>query len=143
MTLVSALCDDREGLRTFAMRRLANIGPSVIPYVVEMLGTSNEQAQESAAIILARLGADSAPALLEAMKSHPDRRTRWGAAWVLAAVGADARKEILPVTSPASGPEAFEQSPIRSHSEAWSDSWLTKIKQNLALARNLEVLPSI
>ena len=138
-TLIGALSDDREGLRSFAMRRLVSLGVQAVPQVIESLGSS-DQMQECAAIVLAALAKDSVPLLVEAMKSHSNRRVRWGAAWVLAAIGADARGILPPVSVPEA---AVPPPPRRRPEDVWSDSWLTKIKRNLEEAKGLEAFPSL
>lgn len=137
--LVSALYDPREGLRQFAVRRLVNLGPQVIPDLIYLLGDAKEFTQESAAIVLATFGKVSLPFLLEAMKNHPNRNVRWGAAWVLASMGADARRAVPPVTVPETKAEAVKV-PERKPSDMWSDAWLTKVREQLAAARQTDVL---
>jgi HEAT repeat protein len=131
--LIHALHDDRDGLRQFAIRRILNLGPSAIPALVEVLKDHKEYTQEAAAIALASFGRESLPHLIAAMK-HDNRRIRWGAAWVLASMGPDVRKAVPAVEIPA------EKSSKASNPQygVWSDSWLTKIRQQLENARTLD-----
>ena len=62
-----------------------------------------------------------------AMK-HQNRRIRWGAAWVLATIGPEARKAVPEVVIPGA-------QPARVGSGVWSDSWLTKVRQQLNAAK--------
>jgi HEAT repeat protein len=137
--LIGVLHDSREGLRQFAVRRLVNLGPQVLPGLIPLLGDAKDYTQESAAIILATLGKQSFPYLLEAMKNHPDRSVRWGAAWVLASMSSEARKAVPPVAVPETMAEAVEV-PERKPSDMWSDAWLTKVREQLAAARQTDVL---
>ena len=137
--LVGGLHDEREGLRQFVMRRLVNLGPQVIPALVEILGDNKEYTQESAAIALSTFGNDALPALLDAMKNHPNRRVRWGAAWVLSAMAPEVRRTVPPVAIPATEAPAHVR-PQRRPSEVWSDAWLTKIRLQLAAARQGDAL---
>lgn len=136
-TLVYGLHDDRDGLRQFVMRRLVNLGPQVVPAVIGLLGDNKDYTQESAAIILAAFGSDSLPHLLDALKTHPDRRVRWGAAWVLATMGPEARN-VVPHVTVVAAEAAAKPAPRRQPSDLWSDAWLTKIRDQLAAARQLD-----
>lgn len=129
--LISGLHDEREGLRQFALRRLVKMGPQVIPALIDTLKDNKEYTQECAAIALASFGQASIPQLLQAMK-HENRRVRWGAAWVLASMGNEARKSVPEVVIP----ETFKMP--RVGSGVWSDSWLTKVKQQLNAAKSGE-----
>lgn len=138
-TLVQALHDPREGLRQFAIRRLVNIGPQVIPFLISALGNVKEYTQESAAIVLATIGKEAMPYLLDAMKNNPDRRVCWGAAWVLASLGPEVRAAVPPVAFPETQPETVEAQPRPLPADMWSDAWLTKVRNKLAAARDLDV----
>ena len=137
-SLIAGLHDDREGLRQYAMRRLVNLGPQAIPALIDTLGDNKEYTQEAAAIALTTYGATALPRLLDAMKTHPDRRARWGAAWVLASLGPEVRTAVPPVAVPAGEADA-KPVPERRPSDIWSDSWLTKIREQLHAARQLDV----
>jgi len=130
--------DSRDGLRQFAVRRLVNIGPRVIPFLVSLLGDTKDYTQESAAIIFATFGNDAMPCLIDAMKNHADRRVRWGAAWVLASMAGETRKVVPPVAV-AEEPASITQTPQRQPSEMWADGWLTKARAQLAAARRMDV----
>ena len=137
--LVSVLHDPREGLRQFAVRRLVNLGPQVVPDLIPLLGDAKDYTQESAAIILATFGKASLPCLMDAMKNHPNRHVRWGAAWVLASMAPEVRKSVPPVAVPETKAEAMK-APERKPSDMWSDAWLTKVRGQLAAARQTDVL---
>lgn len=137
--LASALHDPREGLRQFAIHRLVNLGPQVIPGLINLLGDAKDYTQESAAIVLATFGTDSLPFLLDAMKNHPERNVRWGAAWVLASMGPEVRQAVPPTAIPQTTIET-PRAPERKPSDKWSDAWLTKIREQLAAARQTEAL---
>jgi HEAT repeat protein len=136
--LIGGLHDEREGLRQFALRRIVNFGSQAIPALIETLGDNKEYTQECAAIALTTFNGDSIPFLLEAMKNHPNRRVRWGAAWVLSAMGPEARKVVPAVTMPVAADTVPR--PKRQPSEMWSDSWLTKIREQLNAARGLDAV---
>ncbi|MCY3022301.1 MAG: HEAT repeat domain-containing protein [Planctomycetota bacterium] len=143
-TLVRALHDDREGLRQFAMRRLVNMGPRVIPALIDTLKDTKECTQECAAVALTTFGSTAVPYLLEAMNSE-DRRTRWGAAWVMATMGPEARNAVPPVCLPAAEaaapePATVEQPTRKYGSGVWSDSWLTKVREQLNAAKKMDLL---
>jgi HEAT repeat protein len=125
--LVSGLHDERDGLRQFALRRLVKMGPQVIPALIETLKDNKEYTQECAAIGLASFGTAAIQPLLDAMK-HDNRRIRWAAAWVLASMGPEARNAVPEVVLP--GAKA-----ARVGSGVWSDSWLTKVRQQLNAAK--------
>jgi len=137
-SLIAGLHDEREGLRQYAMRRLVNLGSQTIPALIDTLGDNKEYTQESAAIALTTFGATALPHLLDAMKNHGDRRVRWGAAWVLASLGSEVRGAVPPVAVPAGEAEA-KPVPERRPSDIWSDSWLTKIREQLNAARQLDL----
>lgn len=142
-SLVNVLHDDRDGLRQFAMRRLVAMGKPAIPTLIEMLQDPKDYTRESAAIALATMGKLSIPFLIEAMK-HPDRRTRWNATWVLSSMGTEARNAMPAVKLPAGvqKPAASDPAlPALNHG-VWSDSWLTKIKQQLHENQGLSDLGS-
>lgn len=124
--LMSGLHDDRDDLRQFALRRLVKMGPQIIPALIETLKDNKEFTQECAAIGLASFGSESIPELLAATK-HENRRIRWGVAWVLASMGPEARKALPEVAVPGGNIP-------RVGSGAWSDSWLTKVRQQLNAA---------
>src|SRR5208283_4585370 len=111
---ISALRDSREGLRQFAIRRLAKIGPSVIPKLILALKDKDVYGQEGAAIVLITLGSASVPALLQAMR-HEDRAIRWGATWVLSSMPLELRRQIPEVRLPAV-PKSVETSSKASES---------------------------
>lgn len=139
-TLISALQDEREGLRLFAVRRLVSFQVLSVPSLIEALADGKEYTQESAAIGLATIGAPSVPYLLAALKS-PERRTRWGAAWVLASMGPEAHSAIpqvrLPAAQSATNGRASDSG---IHRGVWSDSWLTKIRRQLDDARGRDLI---
>jgi len=137
--LVGALHDEREGLRQFAVRRLVDMGPQVIPHLIVLLGDTKDYTQESTAIVLATFGREAMPYLINAMKDHPDRNVRWGAAWVLASMASETRKLVPPVAVQEE-PEQAAEVPQRQPSEMWADGWLTKVRENLAAARQRDVL---
>jgi len=128
LALVSGLHDERDGLRQFALRRLVKMGTSAIPALIETLADSKEDTKECAAIGLASFGATAIPYLVDAMK-HDNRRIRWGATWVLASMGPEVRKAVPEVYIP--GRHAVS----KVGSGVWSDSWLTKVRQQLQAAR--------
>ena len=74
-----------------------------------------------------------------------DRRTRWGAAWVLATMGPEVRNAVPPVHVPAAAaaveePSTETQQPTRRYgSGVWSDSWLTKVREQLNAARKMDL----
>ena len=139
--LVSVLHDSREGLRQFAVRRLVNLGPQVIPDLIPLLGDAKDYSQESAAIILATFGEASLPCLLDAMKNHPDRSVRWGAAWVLASLAPEVRKSLPRVAVPVTQAQpTVTMPPERKPSDMWADAWLTKVREQLAAVRQNDVL---
>ncbi|HEY3319475.1 MAG TPA: HEAT repeat domain-containing protein [Planctomycetota bacterium] len=131
--LITGLRDDRPGLRQFSLRRLVGMGPQAIPGLIELLADPDEGTQEYAAIALATFGSAAIPPLLDAMK-HDNRRIRWGAAWVLASMGPEARNVIPEVPIPGAQPQS-KQKPAKIGSGVWSDSWLTKVRQQLNAAR--------
>jgi HEAT repeat protein len=132
--LIHALHDDRDGLRQFAIRRILKTGPVTIPALIEILQDNKEHTQEAAAIALASFGHTALPHLLAAMK-HENRRVRWGAAWVLASMGPEARKVVPAVEIPV----LKQTEPDKTQYGVWSDSWLTKIRQQLENARSLDL----
>jgi HEAT repeat protein len=140
--LISALHDDRDGLRQFAIRRLVNMGTHVIPELINMLQDPKEFTQEAAAIVLRTFGSQAVPYLLEAMKSE-NRRTRWGAAWVLQSMGAEARKAVPAVILPCqnSAPASEVDVAKKIGSGIWSDAWLTKVRQQLNEAKGFDFAP--
>jgi HEAT repeat protein len=137
--LVGALHDEREGLRQFAVRQLVDMGPKVIPHLIVLLGDTKDYTQESTAIVLATFGRDAMPYLINAMKNHPERSVRWGAAWVLASMASEARKLVPPVAVQEEREQTAEV-PQRQPAEMWADGWLTKVRENLAAARQRDVL---
>ena len=135
-SLINALSDSREGLRQFAIRRLAKIGPPAIPKLILALKDKYVYGQEGAAIVLITLGSAAVPALLKAMQ-HEDRAIRWGATWVLSSMPLELRNQIPAVKLPAV-PNTVETTSKPSESGlhgVWSDSWLTKVRQNLEANR--------
>jgi len=126
--LLSGLHDERDGLRQFALRRLVKLGTKAIPALIQTLADNKEYTQECAAIGLASFGPVAIPYLVDAMK-HENRRIRWGATWVLASMGPEVRKAVPEVIIPGN-----EKTP-KVGSGVWSDSWLTKVRQQLQAAR--------
>jgi HEAT repeat protein len=140
--LISAIHDDREGLRLFAVKRLVKMDPQVvIPALLQLLQERNENTQEAAAIGLATFGDNAIPHLLEALKSD-NRRIRWGAAWVLASMGPQARNALpaVKITADQRPSGSSTALPRPSQSGVWSDSWLTKVREQLAAAKGLDPL---
>jgi len=128
--MISGLHDEREGLRQFALRRIVKAGPAMIPALIETLKDNKEYTQECAAIALASFGSESIQPLLQAMK-HENRRIRWAAAWVLSSMGPEARNAVPAVVIPG-------EFKLPRGSGVWSDSWLTKVKQQLNAAKSGE-----
>jgi HEAT repeat protein len=133
-TLFRALEDHRDGLRQFAMRRLLTFGPRIAPCAIQLLGDKRPEVQECAAIMLTTMGTPIIPQLIAAMK-HKDRRVCWGAAWVLATLGPEARKWLPPVKLPPSKVESLPESGAEPQTGVWSDAWLTKVRNKLYAAR--------
>ena len=50
--LIFALRENRDGLRSFAMRRLANLGAPAVPELITALKTPDDGVQESVAVVL-------------------------------------------------------------------------------------------
>jgi HEAT repeat protein len=138
--LINALHDDRDGLRQFAVRRLVNMGPDVIPALIETLQDNKEYTQEAAAIALRTFGNQAVPHLLKAMKCD-NRRIRWGAVWVLQSMGPEARKTVPAVIIPSQQSAAVSEvdAAKKIGSGVWSDAWLTKVRQQLNDARNMDM----
>lgn len=131
-SLINALRDNREGLRQFAIRRLVKIGQSVVPQLIQELKDKDTYGQEGAAIVLVTLGSAAVPALLQAMH-HEDHSIRWGATWVLSSMPLELRRQI-PAVKLSAVPQAVTTTSKASESGlhgVWSDSWLTKVRQNL------------
>jgi len=138
--LISALHDDRDGLRQFAIRRLVTMGPDAIPALIETLQDNKEHTQEAAAIALRTFGSVAVPHLLKAMKCD-NWRIRWGAVWVLQSMGPEARKAVPAVIIPSkqAAPVSEVEAAKKIGSGVWSDAWLTKVRQQLNDARGLEL----
>lgn len=138
--LLEAMRENRDGIRQFAMRRLANMGEAAVPYLIQALKDPDELMQENVAVVLRTVGQPALPLLVEALRCS-DRKLRWGAAWVLSSMGPDAREAVMQqtrkgtstvvkqVTLPSTPAAALNQG-------VWSDSWLTKVRDQLHTARN-------
>ena len=137
--LISALHDDRDGLRQFAVRRLVTMGPDVIPALIDTLQDNKEFTQEAAALALRTFGNLAVPHLLKAMKCD-NRRIRWGAAWVLQSMGPEARRAVPAIVLPTQNtqPQSEVEAAKKIGSGVWSDAWLTKVRQQLDEARGLD-----
>jgi hypothetical protein len=131
-SLITALSDNRDGLRQFAIRRLVSMGARAIPALLLAIKTENQHVQEGAAIALATMGPVSVPYLMQAMQCE-DRKLRWAATWVLSSMPPEIRQMIPKVSLP-----GVEQVPVGSPKASdsglhgvWSDSWLTKVRERL------------
>jgi hypothetical protein len=133
--LLEALEQKQDGFRQFAMRRLLNIGPEAVGPLIQLLADRRPEIQESAAIVLATMGKPVIPDLIRAMKTSKDRKLCWGAAWVLATLGAEARAALPEVKIPVRNPAGPAEVPA-SNPGLWSDAWLTKVRAKLELARH-------
>lgn len=147
--LIFALHEDRDGLRSFAMRRLANLGAPAVPELISALKNPSDDVQESAAIVLRTIGQPAIPFLLEALKCT-DRKLRWGAAWVLSSMGPDARDAVIALSRKESGQSvrlrqaALPKTPAAARNQGvWSDSWLTKVREELHAARQIAAFDSV
>jgi HEAT repeat protein len=123
--LIFALHEDRDGLRE----------------LISALKNPSDDVQECAAIVLRTIGQPAIPLLLEALKCS-DRKLRWGAAWVLSSMGPDAREAVMALTRKESGQSvrlhraAMPKTPAAARNQGvWSDSWLTKVREELHAAR--------
>jgi HEAT repeat protein len=134
--LIEALSLNHDGFRQMAMRRLLNLGPEAVPALIALLGDRRAYVQESAAIILNTMGKSVISALIHAMKTSKDRKRCWGAAWVLATLGPEARAALPKVQIPARPNTAPEQAAIASNHGLWSDSWMTRVRGKLEDARH-------
>lgn len=134
--LIEALINNPDGIRTFAMRRLVNMGSDAVPALIHLLGDRRPEIQESAAIILTTQGKTVIPELIDAMKHCKDRKVCWGAAWVLATIGSEARAALPEVKIPGREIQpATASSSNAANAGVWSDAWLTKVRAKLADAR--------
>jgi HEAT repeat protein len=91
--LLNALRDGREGVRDHAVCRLIEIGPEVIPDIIELFKEKQGFSADCATTVLVGIGPVVIPHMLEAMK-HPERSVRWGAAGVLSCLGEQARSAV-------------------------------------------------
>lgn len=139
LSLISALGDQREGLRQFAIKRLLDAGDEAIPHLINALRYKNPLQQEGIAIVLATLGTNALPALRAAMR-HEDRAIRWGAAWVISSMPEECRATLPKVRIPGSAEEAAPPSASGLQYAVWSDSWLTKIRERLNTNRVADVI---
>jgi HEAT repeat protein len=84
--ILNGLNDGREGIRNFAITRVASMGVEVAPALIDLLKRKDGYWHDSASASLIKMGAPAIPLLIEAMNST-DRSTRWGAAAILGALG--------------------------------------------------------
>jgi HEAT repeat protein len=148
-SLIFALHEDRDGLRSFAMRRLANLGPPAVPELIAALKNPNDEVQECVAVILRTIGQPAIPHLLEALKCS-DRKLRWGAAWVLSSMGPEARDAVIGMSRKESGQSSrlreasVPKTPAAIRNQGvWSDSWLTKVREELHATRQMVGFDSV
>lgn len=90
---LAGLNDNREGMRTFAIKKCVQLGASAVPGLIELLKEKEGYVADSSAQVLHLIGAPAIPGLLEAMKS-PDKQTRWMATTILSGMGDDAKQAI-------------------------------------------------
>ena len=83
---LSAFNDSREGIRTFAARRIATYGAEAAPLLIELLGEDEGYTRESAVLALREMGQVAIPFLRGAMR-NPNEAIRQQAAIILAAIG--------------------------------------------------------
>ncbi len=133
--LIDAVIHNQDGIRSFAMRRLVNVGAEAVPALIHLLGDRRPEIQESAAIVLTTMGKVVIPDLIDAMKHSKDRKVCWGAAWVLATIGPAARAALPEVKIPGRSAEGSTASSSGSNTGVWSDAWLTKVRAKLADAK--------
>jgi HEAT repeat protein len=91
---LKAFNDHREGVRSFAVRKMAERGTAVVPLLIKLLADKKGFTQDCAAEALCRMGDAAIPFVLQAMQSHPDHVVRMQAAAVLAAMGEPAHKAV-------------------------------------------------
>jgi HEAT repeat protein len=91
---LKAFNDHREGVRSFAVRKMAERGTAVVPLLIRLLAEKKGFTQDCAAEALCRMGNTAIPFVLEAMQSHPDHNVRMQAAAVLAAMGEPAHQAV-------------------------------------------------
>jgi len=138
LALIAAMQENRDGIRSFAMRRLVNMGAVAVPELIPQLKNSDEAIQECAAIVLRTIGQPALPLLVETLRCS-DRKLRWGAAWVLSSMGSEAREAVMNQTPKGTAAVVRQVSSMPSvhalNEGVWSDSWLTKVREQLRLAR--------
>lgn len=137
--LIQAMQENRDGIRQFAMRRLANMGAVAVPDLIPELKNADESVQECAAIVLRTIGQPALPLLVETLRCQ-DRKLRWGAAWVLSSMGPEAREAVMQQTRKGTATVvrevAMPTTPAAALNQGvWSDSWLTKVRDQLHVAR--------
>lgn len=133
--LIEAMQENHDGIRPFAMRRLAGMGAIAVPELIPELKNTDEAVQECAAIVLRTIGQPALPFLVDALRCS-DRKLRWGAAWVLSSMGPDAREAVINQTRKGESIAVREVAPMPSLNDGvWSDSWLTKVREQLRQAR--------
>jgi hypothetical protein len=93
-SLINALHEEREGLRTFAVEKLVSIGREAVPALINALRATSEQTQEAAAGALCKMGSVAVPELRDAMQSD-NRQVAWSACWVLGSMSPDVRNARL------------------------------------------------
>lgn len=137
--LIVAMQENRDGIRQFAMRRLVNMGAVAVPELIPELKNPDETVQECAAIVLRTIGQAALPLLVQTLRCE-DRKLRWGAAWVLSSMGPEAREAVMMQTRKGTSTVVREVSMPSTPAAAlnqgvWSDSWLTKVRDQLHTAR--------
>ena len=136
--LIEAMQENRDGIRQFAMRRLVSLGAEAVPLLIPTLKDPDENVQESAAIVLRTIGQPALPLLVETLRCA-DRKLRWGAAWVLSSMGPEAREAVMQQTRKGTATAvrqvAMPRIPNDMNQGVWSDSWLTKVRDQLHVAR--------
>jgi HEAT repeat protein len=99
---LSAFNDSREGVRTFAARRIATYGTEAAPLMIELLGEDEGYTRECAALALREMGRVAIPFLKRAMR-NPNEAIRQRAAIILVAIGEepepDTQGQMTPDTS--------------------------------------------
>lgn len=92
--MIKALNDGREGVRRFAVRRLAVIGVEAVPELIKALQQKHGFSHDGAVTALTAIGAPVIPHMIEAL-NHENREVRWGAAAVLGALREDGAREAV------------------------------------------------
>jgi HEAT repeat protein len=91
--LLAGFNDHREGMRSFAINKCAQLGEDAAPHLVELLKEKDGYVADSAARALQTIGAPVIPYLLKAMEGG-NRQTIWMSASILSALGPEARDAV-------------------------------------------------